>query len=193
MDCFPSSFLPRQRVVLHCCARDSYVFNAFMTSFEMISIVKAFLGKSYSDHCDYGGYVRLCFVHISSDSFTLVLHSNLLCLLTVVEGPNLIARREKLCHEATKIYCKFHQFRLCWYTFYLFFTPTMKSRLQPHYLHIFLKISFLFQGKISPANQVLMKPTSTLKHVKLIPLAAAKSLEDLTKAFPVVSNAYYEL
>eukprot|EP00794_Sanderia_malayensis_P017293 gene17293-19023_t len=39
-------------------------------------------------------------------------------------------------------------------------------------------------GKISPSGQVL-KPTSSLKHVKLISLAAAKSLEDLTKAFPV--------
>ena len=76
MDCFPLSFLPRQRVVLRCCARDSYVFNAFMTSFEMINIVKAFLGKSYSDHCDYGGYVRL-YLYMYFNSFALVLHSNL--------------------------------------------------------------------------------------------------------------------
>ncbi|XP_065051810.1 triple functional domain protein-like isoform X2 [Rhopilema esculentum] len=40
-------------------------------------------------------------------------------------------------------------------------------------------------GKVNLGSQLSMKPTSTLKHVKLIPLATAKSLEDLTKAFPM--------
>ena len=52
---------------------------------------------------------------------------------------------------------------------------------------------FIFQGKISPSMQVLSKPMSSLKHVKLISLAAAKSLEDLTKAFPVVSFIHITL
>ena len=40
---------------------------------------------------------------------------------------------------------------------------------------------------------LFVEAASTLKHVKLIPLAAAKSLEDLTKAFPVVRPVLFFL
>ena len=50
----------------------------------------------------------------------------------------------------------------------------------------FSKFYFQSQVKFSQSKKPFLEAASTLKHVKLIPLAAAKSLEDLTKAFPVV-------
>lgn len=46
-------------------------------------------------------------------------------------------------------------------------------------------VGFEKTRNVPHALQPFLEAASTLKHVKLIPLAAAKSLEDLTKAFPV--------